>query len=89
MNVVLTPDGPLDAAATLSRYRIWGEDPVNRLGEGVFRRVVRWGNQLVPYEVRWQGSVDDPKLLVRIVGRRAAGVTDAVLSVLQNLLPLI
>src|SRR2546422_4207737 len=70
MNVVLTPDGPLDAAATLSRYRIWGEDPVNRLGDGVFRRVVRRGNQLVPYEVRWQGSVDDPKLLLRIVGRR-------------------
>ena len=66
MNVVLTPDGPLDAAATLSRYRIWGEDPVNRLGDGVFRRVVRRGNQLVPYEVRWQGSVDDPKLLLRI-----------------------
>src|SRR2546428_642699 len=85
MNVVLTPDGPLDAAATLSRYRIWGEDPVNRLGEGVFRRVVRWGNQLVPYEVRWQGSVDDPKLLVRIVGRRAAGVTDAVLSEVRQL----
>jgi len=85
MNVVLTPDGPLDAAATLSRYRIWGEDPVNRLGEGVFRRVVRRGNQLVPYEVRWQGSVDDPKLLVRIVGRRAAGVTDAVLGEVRQL----
>src|SRR2546425_6127971 len=85
MNVVLTPDGPLDAAATLSRYRIWGEDPVNRLGDGVFRGVVRRGNQLVPYEVHWQGSVDDPKLLLRIVGRRAAGVTDAVLSEVRQL----
>src|SRR5207247_2605348 len=85
MNVVLTPDGPLDAAATLSRYRIWGEDPVNRLRDGVFRRVVRRGNQLVPYEVHWQGSVDDPKLLLRIVGRRAAGVTDAVLSEVRQL----
>src|SRR3989449_8950032 len=85
MNVVLTPDGPRDAAATLSRYRIWGEDPVNRLGDGVFRRVVRRGDQLVPYEVRWQGSVADPKLPVRIVGRRAAGVTDAVLSEVRQL----
>src|SRR5438093_10904961 len=85
MNVVLTPDGPLDAAATLSRYRIWGEDPVNRLGDGVFRRIVRRGNQLVPYEVHWQGSVHDPKLLLRIFGRRAAVVTDDVLSEVRQL----
>src|SRR5262249_3049160 len=80
MNVALTPDGPLDPGATLSRYRIWGEDPVNRLTGDVFRRVVRWRDRLVPYEVRWQGSIDDPKLLVRVVGERAVGATDAAVS---------
>jgi len=85
MNVVLTPDGPLDPSATLSRYRIWGEDPVNRLSGDVFRRVARWKDRLVPYEVRWQGSVDDPKLLVRVVGARTGAATDAVLSEVRQL----
>jgi len=85
MNVVLTPDGPLDPSATLSRYRIWGEDPVNRLSGDVFRRVARWRDRLVPYEVRWQGSVDDPKLLVRVVGARTGAATDAVLSEVRQL----
>ncbi len=85
MNVVLTPDGPLDPSATLSRYRIWGEDPVNRLSGDVFRRVARWKDRLVPYEVRWQGSVDDPKLLVRVVGARTSAATDAVLSEVRQL----
>jgi DNA-3-methyladenine glycosylase II len=84
MNVVLTPDGPLDPGATLSRYRIWGEDPVNRLSGDVFRRVVRWRDRLVPYEVRWQGSVDDPKLLVRVVGERVAA-SDAAVSEVRRL----
>src|SRR5213593_4733769 len=84
MNVVLTPDGPLDPGATLSRYRIWGEDPVNRLSGDVFRRIVRWRDRLVPYEVRWQGSVDDPKLLVRVVGERVAA-SDAAVSEVRRL----
>ena len=85
MNVALTPDGPLDPGATLSRYRIWGEDPVNRLTGDVFRRVVRWRDRLVPYEVRWQGAIDDPKLLVRVVGERAVGATDAAVSEVRRL----
>jgi DNA-3-methyladenine glycosylase II len=78
MNFVLTPDGPLDAGATLSRYRNWGEDPVNRLGEGVFRRVLRLDEALYPYEVRWRGSVDDPRLHVGVPGTRSTRVRDAV-----------
>src|SRR5262249_61258596 len=74
-----------DPGATLSRYRIWGEDPVNRLSGDVFRRVVRWKSRLVPYEVRWQGSVDEPKLLVRVVGERAVGATDAAVSEVRRL----
>src|SRR5262249_61285833 len=67
------------------RYRIWGEDPVNRLSGDVFRRVVRWKSRLVPYEVRWQGSVDEPKLLGRVVGERAVGATDAAVSEVRRL----
>ena len=78
MNLVLSPDGPLDAGATLARYHIWGEDPVNRLGAGVFRRVLRREGALVPYEVRWSGPVDDARLHVRIPGTRSTRVGDAV-----------
>ncbi|MBI1848484.1 MAG: DNA-3-methyladenine glycosylase 2 family protein [Candidatus Rokubacteria bacterium] len=78
MNLVLEPDGPLDVHATLARYRLWGEDPSNRLGEGVFRRVLRLGARLVPYEVRWSGGVDDARLTVRLPGARATRVGEAV-----------
>ena len=78
MNFVLSPEGPLDAGATLSRYRIWGEDPVNRLGEGVFRRVLRLDGALHPYEVRWGGTVDDARLSVTVRTSRSARVRDAV-----------
>jgi len=64
MDTILIPDGPLDAEATLARYRVWGEDPTNRLGEGVFRRVLRLDGALVPYEVRWSGPPDDARLHV-------------------------
>jgi DNA-3-methyladenine glycosylase II len=78
MNLVLSPDGPLDVGATLARYHIWGEDPVNRLGAGVFRRVLRREGALVPYEVRASGPVDDARLHVRIPGTRSTRVGDAV-----------
>jgi DNA-3-methyladenine glycosylase II len=78
MNFVLAPDGPLDAGATLSRYRTWGEDPVNRLGEGVFRRVLRLDDALHPYEVRWRGPIDDARLEVTVPGSRSPRVQDAV-----------
>lgn len=78
MNFVLIPDGPLDADATLSRYRTWGEDPVNRLGDGVFRRVLRLDDALHPYEVRWRGTVDDARLHVSVPGGGGARVRDAV-----------
>jgi DNA-3-methyladenine glycosylase II len=78
MNFVLSPDGPLDADATLSRYRTWGEDPVNRVGDGVFRRVLRLHGALHPYEVRWRGPVDDARLQVTVPGSRAPRVREAV-----------
>src|ERR671919_669551 len=85
MNLVLVPDGPLDVAATLARYTLWGEDPVNRVDGDVFRRVLRVGETLVPYEVRWSGSVDDARLAIRIPGGRAAGVADAATAEVRRL----
>ena len=78
MNFVLSPEGPLDVAATLSRYRIWGEDPVNRVGDGVFRRVLRLDGALHPYEVRWRGTVDDARLSVSVPSSRSVRVREAV-----------
>jgi DNA-3-methyladenine glycosylase II len=74
MNIVLTPDGPLDARRTLARYHLWGEDPTNRItSDGdVFRRVLRHGGRLVPYEVRWSGRVDDVRITIRAEGSDAA-----------------
>lgn len=78
MRFVLSPEGPLDAGATLSRYRIWGEDPVNRLDGDVFRRVLRLEGALCPYEVSWRGTVDDVRLLVSVPSSRAPRVREAV-----------
>jgi DNA-3-methyladenine glycosylase II len=51
---------------------------VNRLGEGVFRRVLRLDGALHPYEVRWRGSVEDLRLAVNVAGSRSTRVRDAV-----------
>jgi DNA-3-methyladenine glycosylase II len=85
MNITLTCDGPLDVTATLARYRIWGEDPVNRVENDVLRRVLRAGGGLVPYEVRWSGPVEDVGLAVRVPGARAAAVGDAVTAEVRRL----
>jgi len=78
MKIVLHADGPLDVGATLGRYRLWGEDPVNVLDGDVFRRVLRQGDRLLPYEVRSSGSVEDARLTVDVPGARGAAVGDAV-----------
>jgi DNA-3-methyladenine glycosylase II len=73
MNIVLHCDGPLDVTGTLARYRLWGEDPANRVEDDVFRRVLRWNGALVPYEVRWSGPLDDVRLAIGIAGDAGAG----------------
>jgi DNA-3-methyladenine glycosylase II len=85
MNIALTVDGPLDVAATLARYTIWGEDPSNRLDGDVFRRVLRAGEALLPYEVRWGGSVEDARLAIRIPGVSSTPVADAVVGEVRRL----
>jgi DNA-3-methyladenine glycosylase II len=74
MKIALVADGPLDAAATLARYHLWGEDPANRLDGDVFRRVARVDGRLVPYEVRWSGGVDDARLSVTVPDAAGAAI---------------
>ncbi len=88
MDIVLTPEGPLDVDATLARYRIWGEDPGNRLDGGVFRRVLRLPDRLVPYEVRWDGTVDEPRLRIRAPGARGGRAAEALVREVRALLGL-
>jgi DNA-3-methyladenine glycosylase II len=85
MNLSLTCDGPLDVAATLARYRIWGEDPTNRVEDDRLRRILRVGDTLLPYEVRWHGSVEDVRLEIRLPGARAAAVGDAAVAEVRRL----
>ena len=72
MKIALVVDGPLDAAATLARYHLWGEDPASRLDGDVFRRIARIDHRLVPYAVRWSGGVDDGRLDVTVAGASGA-----------------
>jgi DNA-3-methyladenine glycosylase II len=81
MNVTLAPDGPLDVAATLARYRLWGEDPANRLEGDVLRRVLRLGGALIPYAVRWAGPVEDVRLILEVPGRSVPVAEAAVTEV--------
>ena len=85
MNIVLASDGPLDVAATLSRYHLWGEDPTNCVADGVFRRVLRQDEALVPYEVRWSGTVEDTRLAVRIPGVSGPAIAEAVTAEVRSL----
>ncbi len=80
MNVSLATDGPLDVAATLARYRLWGEDPANRVEDDVFRRVLRRDGALVPYEVRWSGPLEDVRLAIHVPGPRSAAVAAAAVA---------
>ncbi len=74
MKIALVADGPLDAAATLARYHLWGEDPANRLDGDVFRRVARVDGRLLPYEVRWSGGVEDARLSITVPEAAGAGI---------------
>ena len=88
MRIALCPEGPLDVPATLARYRLWGEDPANRLVGDAFLRVRRFEGRLWPYAVRWRGPVDAVRLEVEIPGTRAARVAEAVRADVRRILGL-
>src|SRR5215831_18442635 len=80
MDGSLAVSAPLDVARTLARYRLWGEDPANRLSGNVFRRAVRVDGHWRGYEVSWTGAPDDVRLRVTVPGARSARVVDAALA---------
>lgn len=86
MRIQLQPDGPLDVDQTLARYRIWGEDPANRLVGRTFRRAVSIDGRLRGYELTWTASVDDPRLSITIPGTRSGQVAQAVTGEVSRLL---
>jgi DNA-3-methyladenine glycosylase II len=85
MNISLSVDGPLDVDATLARYRLWGEDPANRLVGASFLRVLREGDRLWPYEVRWSGPPQAVRLDIRVPGARSRAVADAVTAEVRRI----
>lgn len=85
MKALLAVDGPLDPGATLARHRMWGEDPVNRVTDDTFRRVLRVGARLVPYEVRWRGAVDEAQLTVDVPGERDPGIKASAIAEVRRI----
>ncbi len=86
MNIQLSPGGPLDVRETLARYRIWGEDPGNRLDDGVFRRVLALDGELHGYALRWSGPPDETRLAISVPGSRSTRVAEAVSAEVRRLL---
>jgi len=84
MELQLRVEGPLDAAATLERFHIWGEDPANRLGECSLRRVLSQRGQRIPYEARWSGAVDDVRLDITVAGSRRADLRAAITAEIRR-----
>jgi len=77
MKTEIRVNGPLDVPRTLERYRVWGEDPVNRLVDGAFFRAVRVAGRWRGYELRWTGHVDTERLLVSTPGDRGTRALEA------------
>lgn len=80
MKAEIRVDGPLDVPRTLERFRVWGEDPVNRLADGAFLRAIRVDGRWRGYELRWAGRVDAARLLVSTPGDRSTRVLEAAVS---------
>jgi DNA-3-methyladenine glycosylase II len=80
MDGSLVVSGPLDVARTLSRFHLWGEDPVNRLSDGVFRRAIKVEGHWRAYELTWAGAPDQVRLRVSMPGARSACAVDAALA---------
>jgi len=85
MDVSLIVPSPLDIVGTLSRYRLWGEDPVNRLSDGVFRRAIKWEGRWRGYELRWTADAEAARLTVSVPGARRAALVDAAVAEARHL----
>ena len=84
MDASFVAPGPVDVAATLSRFHLWGEDPVNRLSDGVFRRAFKADGRWRVYELTWSGEPDAARLTVSVPGARRAATVDAAIREVRH-----
>ena len=77
--------GPLDVGRTLARFQTWGEDPANRLSDGVFRRALKVDGRWRGYELRWRGGPDEVRLTVSVPGTNSGHVADAALGEVRQI----
>jgi DNA-3-methyladenine glycosylase II len=85
MRAPIAVSGPLDVDRTLSRFRLWGEDPASRLGPDAFRRAVWVDGQWHGYELTWAGAPDGVRLEVRMADTRSARAMDAAVAEVRRL----
>ena len=85
MKTEIRVNAPLDVPRTLERYRVWGEDPVNRLVDGAFFRAVRVAGRWRGYELRWTGHVDAERLLVSTPGDRGSRALEAAVGEVERI----
>ena len=85
MKTEIRVNGPLDVPRTLERYRVWGEDPANRLGNGAFVRAIQVAGRWRGYELRWAGTVDAARLLVSTPGDRSPRVLEAAVAEVERI----
>jgi DNA-3-methyladenine glycosylase II len=88
MNVSLSAPGPLDVASTLSRYRRWGDDPVNRLEDGRFRRALQVDGRWHGYDLSWTDDAGPVQLTIAVPGTRSRRVVDAAVAEARHVLGL-
>lgn len=62
-------DGPLDVAASVERFRRWGDDWLDRWDGTTLVRTAHSGGRAVPYICEIMGSIATPRLLVGVRDR--------------------
>jgi DNA-3-methyladenine glycosylase II len=77
METTFVVPAPLDVAQTLSRFQLWGEDPVNQLGDHVFQRALQVEGRWYGYRLRWTGGPDETHLTVSVPKAARARAMDA------------
>ncbi|HEY8691858.1 MAG TPA: hypothetical protein VIR57_03870 [Chloroflexota bacterium] len=65
--------GPLDVAASVERFRRWGDDLIDRWDGATLLRVLHLPSGLVPFAAQSVGTLEQPRLRVQIGAPADAG----------------
>jgi DNA-3-methyladenine glycosylase II len=85
METTFVVPAPLDVAQTLSRFQLWGEDPVNQLGAHVFHRALHVEGRWYGYRLRWTGGPDGTRLTVSLPKAARARAVDAAVAEVRHI----